>query len=113
MTPPRSPHPSSLAKFQRLPPELVDHIIEFLEDDRPALKSCTIVSRAWLAPARRLLFKELSIVVWKDAGDVFTFVSRLTTSPVQGIGRHIRHLSLDDMPLARKASMLQDVSGDI
>ncbi|TCD61262.1 hypothetical protein EIP91_008695 [Steccherinum ochraceum] len=102
MTPPRSPHPGSLAKFQRMPPELVDHIIAFLEDSSLALKSCTLVSHAWLATARRLLFKELSIVVWKDAGDVFTFVSQLTASPSHGLGRYVRHLSLDDMPLTKR-----------
>ncbi|KAI0784384.1 hypothetical protein C8Q75DRAFT_394949 [Abortiporus biennis] len=40
----------------RLPPELVDHIIDFLYDEKPTLPSCCLVARSWLASSRYHLF---------------------------------------------------------
>ncbi|OCH84584.1 hypothetical protein OBBRIDRAFT_741339, partial [Obba rivulosa] len=44
-----------------LPPELTDHIIDFLHDDRQALQACALVSRAWLPSAQLHLFYDIQI----------------------------------------------------
>jgi len=43
---------------ERLPPELVEQIFDFLQQDKRALKACSLVCRAWLSPAYRRLFYE-------------------------------------------------------
>ncbi|KAH8103557.1 hypothetical protein BXZ70DRAFT_739091 [Cristinia sonorae] len=44
-----------------LPPELVALIINEVHDDKRTLADCTLVSRAWLAPASKHLFREIDI----------------------------------------------------
>jgi len=87
---------------QDFPQELLDHIISFLKDDKYSLSNCTLISHAWLDSSRRLLFKVLSVVVWKDGGDIVSFTSRITHSPECGLGLHVRQLTLDDIPLTRR-----------
>ena len=45
-----------------LPPEITDHIIDFLYDDRRALGSCCLVSREFVHPTRKYLFKDIMIM---------------------------------------------------
>ncbi|KZT02342.1 uncharacterized protein LAESUDRAFT_604658, partial [Laetiporus sulphureus 93-53] len=44
-----------------LPPELRDMILDFLHDDCPALKSCSLVSGVWLPTTRSHLFRSIQI----------------------------------------------------
>ena len=91
-----------LPKLPHFPPELADHIVSFLHNDVASLSNCTLVSRAWLGPSRRQLFDGLNIIVRKDGRDVVSFTSRLASSPGTGIGRHVRRLCLDDMPMNKR-----------
>ncbi|KIP02238.1 hypothetical protein PHLGIDRAFT_304923 [Phlebiopsis gigantea 11061_1 CR5-6] len=50
-----------------LPQELTDHVINFLADDAPALKACSLVCTSWSAKSTLLLFKTLS-VAWGSIG---------------------------------------------
>lgn len=43
----------------KLPVELVDAIISFLQDDDSDLVTCSLVCKAWVAPARRYLFSTI------------------------------------------------------
>ena len=45
----------------RLPTELWCIVIDFLQHDNTALKSCGLVQRDWLSPARRHLFRTLEV----------------------------------------------------
>ncbi|EMD34519.1 hypothetical protein CERSUDRAFT_125622, partial [Gelatoporia subvermispora B] len=54
---PMQPSPHSA----RLPPEVVDHIIDFLVDDRNALRSCSLTCRSWLPRARHHTFRTMRV----------------------------------------------------
>lgn len=52
-----------MPNFQSLPPELVDHIIDHLHDDRLTLKACAKVCREWRYASQYHLFRERSITL--------------------------------------------------
>jgi hypothetical protein len=54
-----------------IPQELVDHILDHLFDDIPALLSCALVCRAWLPTCRLHLFSNVSLSVPRP-GDFLT-----------------------------------------
>ncbi|OCH87950.1 hypothetical protein OBBRIDRAFT_117604 [Obba rivulosa] len=43
------------------PPEITDRIIDFLFDDPPALKNCSLVRHSWPPPSRYHLFASVSL----------------------------------------------------
>ena len=57
----------------RLPAELLDYIVDLLHNTRDALKSCCLVSKSWIARARKHLFANIafgpqgnvSVELWK------------------------------------------------
>lgn len=49
--------------FHSLPPELVDHIIDHLYDDRRSLKACATVCRQWRYASQYHLFSDRSITL--------------------------------------------------
>ncbi|RPD53067.1 hypothetical protein L226DRAFT_563987 [Lentinus tigrinus ALCF2SS1-7] len=78
------------AVYYPLPAEITDAIFANLEDDRPSLKSCALVCRAWRACARPLIFRKYTIYTWgktRRAVPSF-FVSR------PDVAAHIRHLEI-------------------
>ncbi|KAG7447428.1 uncharacterized protein BT62DRAFT_892499 [Guyanagaster necrorhizus] len=50
-------------KGPRFPPELCDRFIDFLHDDRKALKECSLVCRAWIPASRFHLFERSDVTV--------------------------------------------------
>jgi hypothetical protein len=46
---------------RRLPPELTEHIINYLHDSPEDLRSCALVCKAWLAHSRSHLFYKIAI----------------------------------------------------
>ena len=56
----------------RLPPELLDHIVDFLHDKDYALRNCSLVSKSWISCARKHLFANItfssakSLQSWKE-----------------------------------------------
>lgn len=44
-----------------LPQELIDEIIEYLKDDKPTLKACTLTHRMFLPRSRKYLFRTLFV----------------------------------------------------
>ncbi|KAJ7495487.1 hypothetical protein FB451DRAFT_1387510 [Mycena latifolia] len=40
-----------------MPPELIDHIIDYLSDSVPELRVCTLVCKGWLSSSRHHLFR--------------------------------------------------------
>ena len=55
-----------------LPPELLDHIVDLLHDDRRSLKNCCLVSKSWIPRARKNLFanvefhNHMHLFSWKN-----------------------------------------------
>ncbi|KAF9789295.1 hypothetical protein BJ322DRAFT_1000309, partial [Thelephora terrestris] len=39
-----------------IPPEICDHIVDFLHDDPKTLKQCCLCSRSWVPRTRKHLF---------------------------------------------------------
>jgi len=46
----------------RLPPELLDHIIDLLYDSQTALGNCCLVSKSWIPSTRSHIFANVKIV---------------------------------------------------
>ena len=59
--------------MSNLPCELLDHIVDLLHDCQISIKNCCLVSKSWVAPARRHLFADVhfqttkSLELWKQA----------------------------------------------
>ncbi|PBK93180.1 hypothetical protein ARMGADRAFT_1165417 [Armillaria gallica] len=62
----------------RLPPELTDIIIDELSRDRPALKSCSLISKAFLPRSRIHLFRHVTLSLSSDSR---RFCDLLSTAP--------------------------------
>ncbi|OCH86272.1 hypothetical protein OBBRIDRAFT_797368 [Obba rivulosa] len=69
-----------------LPPELNEHIIDFLEDDRAALHACAATWSGWTPFCRKYLFRALSL---EDARFA-EFLAILAASPY--VGKFVREL---------------------
>jgi hypothetical protein len=51
----------SHTKSRRLPPELIEHTIDYLHDSAEDLRSCALACKAWLAPSRFHLFYQITL----------------------------------------------------
>ncbi|KAL6303076.1 hypothetical protein BKA93DRAFT_735655, partial [Sparassis latifolia] len=56
-----SPSTYTEGTLPHLPPETHDHILDYLQFDCAALKSCSLTCRAWLSTARHHLFRTISV----------------------------------------------------
>ncbi|KDR82391.1 hypothetical protein GALMADRAFT_151529 [Galerina marginata CBS 339.88] len=70
------------------PQELTDQIIEELQDDIVALKSCSLVCRSWLFSSRGHLFRKL-IFTRNNAAQLSTFI---TGPPRSAIPPYVRRI---------------------
>ena len=50
----------------RLPPEILDYVVDLLHDELEALKGCSLVSGSWIPRARKHLFAKISFNTGKD-----------------------------------------------
>jgi len=57
---------------QYLAPEILDYIVDFLHDEKQALKSCCLASKSWIQRTRKHLFADIELYnkmhlqSWKD-----------------------------------------------
>jgi hypothetical protein len=82
--------PPTQSKPRRLPPELIDSIIELLRADRAALKMCALVCRSWVPASRHYL----SFQVILNRKSVIT-TSKIILATTCTIASAIQHLILD------------------
>ncbi|KZT07144.1 uncharacterized protein LAESUDRAFT_713654 [Laetiporus sulphureus 93-53] len=73
----------------KLPPEICDHIIDYLWNDRRALAACNLVCRAWLPATRTHIFNRIRL---PNKVTSARFRQLLAESPY--IARHVRALSI-------------------
>ena len=73
-----------------LPPELLDHIVDYLHDDRQALRNCSLTCRALVASARFHLFQRVKI----DNGN-FVRATSIFAGSTSYLADYVRHLSLE------------------
>lgn len=76
-----------------IPIELVESILDYAQDDVTTLKSCSLVTRAWLSSLRHRLFHTKSFDAQSDYDGFITIVE---LSP--GIAGCVRHLRLTAPP---------------
>ena len=74
-----------------LPAELLDHIVDHLHDTGDALINCCVVSKSWIARARKHLFAE----VWFKTEDVLESWKETFPDPSTSPGRYANSLSID------------------
>jgi hypothetical protein len=67
---------SKIALYSRLPQEMIQAIIDHLPDDKPSLKACSLVCKAWTHLARLHLFATLPLK-WPLQPATFPFVRHL------------------------------------
>ncbi|KAF9461180.1 hypothetical protein BDZ94DRAFT_855128 [Collybia nuda] len=84
---------------QTLPQELIDNVIDHFHDDRPSLKACALVCRAWLSSCRAHIFHSISLQpptvnlrsqIFGTTTDSWRLHKILQTSPE--IAQYIRNL---------------------
>ncbi|KAJ7062298.1 hypothetical protein C8F01DRAFT_1252123 [Mycena amicta] len=82
-----------------LPPELTDHTLDFLHDDLPSLRTCSLVCRAWVPASRFHLFQNVTLRrKWMRFSStqcrafLMLLESRFCTFPT-----FVTHLTLEDL----------------
>lgn len=75
--------------MSNIPPELSDHIIDFLHDDRRALKACSLTCRTWYPTSRYHLYRKVHL---NSLEGCQTFIQILQSSPY--LGQFARYLNL-------------------
>jgi hypothetical protein len=84
--------PISLYRGIRLPPELIDLVIDALHDDREALKICVLVCRSWVHASRHHLFSHLTV-----SSETISDLVALLSSASCTIGPAAQYLTLLQM----------------
>ncbi|KAK0432409.1 uncharacterized protein EV420DRAFT_688299 [Desarmillaria tabescens] len=80
-------------KGPRFPSELCDRIIDFLHHDHKALKSCSLVCRAWIPATRFHLFECFSYeVLWRSYRNKVTVLD----SSVCTLFKHVRKITVNE-----------------
>ena len=64
-----------------IPPELLDHVVDFLHDSSDALKSCSLVSKSWITRTRKHLFATIRFYHAEDLESWNTVFANPSTSP--------------------------------
>ncbi|KAI0833354.1 hypothetical protein BC628DRAFT_1406428 [Trametes gibbosa] len=72
-----------------LPPELCDHILDQLQDDKPALRSCALTTRSWLPRVQHHLFRS----VYLDWSNCYAFSRLLASNPL--LTDHVATLEIE------------------
>ena len=90
---PNRPPPSPVSEIQQpmvLPSELLDHILDYLHDDRQALQSCSLVCHALVPSARFHLFQKVKV----DSGN-FARATSIFAGSTSYLAEYVRDLSLE------------------
>jgi len=74
-----------------LPPELLDHVIDFLQNTGSALRNCCLVSKSWIPRARKHLFDE----VWFETENDLELWKKAFPDPSTSPGRYTEALTID------------------
>ena len=64
-----------------LPPELLDHVVDFLQDAADTLESCCLVSKSWIPRTRKHLFEFVEFYTKEDVESWKTTFQDPSTSP--------------------------------
>ncbi len=73
----------------RLPPELLDYILDYLHDDKPSLRQCALTSRNWRSRSHHHLFHSVYI----DSTICNAFTRLLESNPP--LGAHVASMAIE------------------
>ena len=79
-----------------LPPELLDHTIDLLHDERDALRSCSLVSKSWIPRTRKHLFASVRFYTVANLQSWKATFPDPSSSPAY----HTQYLSIRCPPIA-------------
>lgn len=86
------------ASVPRIPPELVDEVLDHLSDDMATLRTCSLVAKSWVHPSRRHIFNKVFFVAYD-----ITRWNKTFPNPADSPARHVRDLSFSfiqpDVPI--------------
>ena len=113
---------SSMAAFPDLPIELISFIVDYLGDDREALRACALVSRVFVARSQAHLFRRVrlwnrrtapiirSLITDKTTagGDVSAMQKNISPDP-HGVLSYTRTLSVSLGTSARGRQGIEDI----
>ena len=74
-----------------VPNEIQDYILDFIHDSKPALSTCALVCKSWVATSRYHLFREITL----DQGNADDVVERLK-DPNCTIRQYIQYLEANN-----------------
>lgn len=74
----------------RIPPEICDHIIDFLQDNPETLKQCCLVSKSWVSRTREHLF---AVVMFRTPDDLEVW-KKIFPDPSNSPAHHTHTLSV-------------------
>ncbi|TFK20378.1 hypothetical protein FA15DRAFT_708135 [Coprinopsis marcescibilis] len=96
-----APPRKTATRLFHLPPELIRHIIGFLEDDEQALRATSLVASAFRRPAQEILFSELLLEPPYPAPKHFAPGEKLLSLFEQSpeIAGYVRSIFILDTPL--------------
>ena len=76
-----------------LPPELINHILKFLRDDRESLEAASLVAKAWTSWSQAHLFETLHLKIY----NIDNWFENIPPD-VDGPASYTRTLTLEDRP---------------
>jgi len=71
--------------FPQLPPELLEEVISFIQDDVPTLQAVSLVCHAWMSASRRYIFRSIELSNRLKQGWIFLPFA---------LGRHVKHIAI-------------------
>jgi hypothetical protein len=77
-----------------LPPELLDHIVDYLRNEPAVLKTCCFVSKSWLPRTRKHLFAHVKFPALKPHIELW---KKTFPDPSDSPARYTRSLSICDL----------------
>jgi len=90
----RSATSAPLVAKMSLPPELIDHILEFLHDDRESLEAASLVAKAWTSWSQAHIFETLHLTPI----NIQRWLKNISPD-VDGPASHTRTLTLEEYRL--------------
>ncbi|KAF9066277.1 hypothetical protein BDP27DRAFT_1023447 [Rhodocollybia butyracea] len=84
----RNSEESVLMHMPKLPPELFDLIIDFLESSLADLKVCSLVARSWNARCQPYLFRLVHLDIWNLPPAILPIIKRSFISRLEGISKN-------------------------
>lgn len=88
-------------RANNLPTETVDHITDFLWDDKESLAVASLVSQQWLHSATYHLFKSIKILDDARCNRFSQFIDLLHYRKLRDLSRYVRALHLQSRPLSK------------